>query len=99
MAVINVTQNTPTSIQACQIGAAFTDFQTVFPALAGAGYQCSLTCQPPNTSGGAVTWLVALSKPNLPVQTGGPNDWIVFDGVHATCVPAANFGSEYTQVA
>lgn len=97
MSVITVTQNTPTSIQACQIGANFDDFETIFPALANLAYQCSLQCLPPPTSGGSVVWQVTLTKANYPSQVGGPNDWIVSDGVNATIVPAAQFATEYTQ--
>lgn len=97
MSIITVTQNAPASISACQIGANFDDFETVFPALAAAAYQCALQCFPPSTSGGAVTWTVILQKPNFPQQSGGPNDWIVFDGVNATIVPAAQFSALYTQ--
>jgi hypothetical protein len=99
MAIVTVTQNTPASISACQIGANFDDFETVFPALAAAAYQCSILCLPPSSSGGAVIWQVSLQKSNYPAQVGGINDWMVFDGVNATIVPAAQFSTEYTQAA
>jgi hypothetical protein len=97
LAIVTVTQNTPASISACQIGASFDDFETVFPVLAAAAYQCSVQCLPPGTSGGAVVWQVTLQKPNYPSQVGGINDWITFDGVNAQIVPAAQFSTEYTQ--
>jgi hypothetical protein len=97
MPIVTVTQITPASIQACQIGAAFDDFTTIFPALANAAYQCTLQCLPPATSGGAVQWQVNLVKANYPAQTGAPGDWIVFDGVNAQIVPNAQMGAEYKQ--
>lgn len=97
MAIVTVTQNAPASISACQIGANFDDFETVFPSLAAAAYQCSILCNPPASAGGAVQWAVNLQKANYPTQTGGINDWIVFDGVNAQIVPAAQFATEYTQ--
>lgn len=97
MPVITVTQNTPASIQACQIGANFDDFETVLPVLAGAAYQCAIQCMPPQSAGGPAQWSVNLQKANYPAQTGGLDDWIVFDGVNAQIVPAAQFAADYTQ--
>jgi hypothetical protein len=95
MSVITVSQKTPASIQAMQIGGSFDDFTTVLPALAAAAYQSSITCLPPGTSGGAAVWQVALQKPNYPAQVGAPGDWIVFDGVNAQIVTNDQMAAQY----
>lgn len=90
-----MTQKTPTSIQAMQIGGSFDDFPSVFPALAAAAYQCSIQCLPPASVGGPPAWQVMLQKANYPAQVGTIGDWIVFDGVNAQIVNNDQMGAQY----
>lgn len=95
MPVITVTQKTAASISAMQIGGSFDDFATVFPALAGAAYQCSVMCLPPAQQGGTAVWQVTLQKPNYPAQVGTTGDWIVFDGLNAQIVTNDQMAAQY----
>lgn len=97
MAIVTVTQKTPASITACQIGGSFDDFPTVLPALAAAAYQCSIQCMPPPSAGAAAQWSVNIQKANFPSQSGGIGDWIVFDGVNAQIITNDQMAAQYTQ--